>query len=72
MNPKKIAEITFNIVDHIPSAREKFIEDYHFCPLCGDELLYTHNTHFADSVVKEEAQCQACNIRVKNNDHKLQ
>lgn len=72
MEPKKIAEIHVNFINNRPSAKEQFLDNYTFCPLCGDELLYTHNTHFASSQVKEEAHCQSCNIKIKNNDHKLQ
>ncbi|MCB0350631.1 MAG: hypothetical protein KDD38_05570 [Bdellovibrionales bacterium] len=72
MESKKIAEIMVNIVNTTPTPIEQYLEDYNYCPLCGDELLYTHVTHFGHSLVKEEAHCESCKIKVKNNDHKLQ
>lgn len=54
------------------NAREQFLDDYSNCPLCGSELLYTHVTKFVDNTVHEEAHCEACKIKAKNNDHFLQ
>ncbi|MCC7405635.1 MAG: hypothetical protein IT288_14645 [Bdellovibrionales bacterium] len=67
--PKIVAE--FRIV---PTAnpREAFLEDYHHCCLCGSELIFTHNTNFLTLEVKEEAFCSACNIRTKQDQHRLQ
>lgn len=61
----------FRIVD-TPTAQEAFIEEYNSCPLCGAELSFTHVTHFIDQVVAEEASCDGCHIKVKNNSHRLQ
>ncbi len=69
---KTIAEIQVNILNELPTPRERFLDDYHYCPLCGDELIYAHVTHFADCVVNEQAECPSCHVRVKNNNHKLQ
>jgi transcription elongation factor Elf1 len=51
---------------------EQFLEDYHNCPLCGSELMYTHVTNFAHLSVQEEAHCEPCNIRTKKDAHVLQ
>lgn len=53
------------------SHREQFLDDYHHCCLCGSELVFTHNTNFIALDVKEEAFCPSCNIRTKQNDHRL-
>lgn len=63
----------FRIVDtDKPTAQEIFLEDYHNCPLCGSELLFTHVTHFLDQQVKEEAACCGCNIKIRSEQHGLQ
>lgn len=67
-----IADIKVNLVPFTPSHRERFLEDYHHCPLCGDELLFTHDTHFANQKVNEEAHCESCHIRIKSHEHNLQ
>jgi hypothetical protein len=67
---KTIAEIDVNI--QWPTAREQFVEDYTYCALCGDELIYTHSTHFVNLQVEEEAHCSSCNIRTKTAQHRLQ
>lgn len=51
--------------------REQFLEDYHHCPLCSSELLFTHVTDFVAGSVKENAECLSCRIQVKSNPHKL-
>jgi transcription elongation factor Elf1 len=61
----------FHIVDTI-SPVEQFLEDYHQCPLCGTEMVFTHVTNFVNEEVKEEAHCSPCQIRVKSNQHQLQ
>jgi DNA-directed RNA polymerase subunit RPC12/RpoP len=70
LESKTISEISVNI--QWPSPRDQFIEDYSYCALCGDELIYTHNTHFVNLQVEEEAHCPSCNIRTKTAQHKLQ
>lgn len=55
-----------------PTVKEQFLDDYHHCPLCGTELIYTHVTDFAYLKVNEEAHCEACNIRTKKDEHILQ
>ena len=52
--------------------RDQFIEDYTYCCLCGSELIFTHVTNFIQGEVKEEAHCSSCNIRAKQNIHRLQ
>ena len=69
---KVISEIKVNLEYQWPTPRERFVEDYTYCALCGDELIYTHNTHFANHVVSEEAHCPSCNIRTKSAEHGLQ
>jgi len=70
--PKVVATIDINIDWKSISPREMFLDDYTFCPLCGDELLYTHVTQFIQHEVNEEAHCHSCKIRVKQNTHGLQ
>ncbi|MEQ1664683.1 MAG: hypothetical protein ABL927_04835 [Bdellovibrionales bacterium] len=69
--PKIISEIHVNWLASV-DPREEFLDDYHHCPLCGNELIYTHNTQFIHNFVTEEAQCPSCNVKVKNNQHSLQ
>ena len=66
-----IATIEINWA-HATNPREEFLEDYLHCPLCGDELLYTHVTHFVHGNVSEEAHCNSCKIKTKSNHHPLQ
>ncbi len=54
------------------SPLEMFLDDQNNCPLCGDEMLITHVAHFLNQTVKEEAHCDACKIRVRENQHLLQ
>ncbi len=54
------------------SKREQFLEEYNYCSFCGSEYLFTHVTDFIEGQVKEEAYCMTCQIRTKQNDHKLQ
>ena len=61
----------FNIVD-VPSKREQYLQDYNHCPLCGDELVFTHVANFIEGNVQEEAHCMSCNIRTKSAEHDLQ
>jgi Na+-transporting NADH:ubiquinone oxidoreductase subunit NqrF len=70
--PKTVATIDIKIDWNSVSPREMFLDDYTFCPLCGDELLYTHVTQFVECAVAEEAHCEKCKIRVKQNGHTLQ
>ncbi len=67
--PEIIAQ--FNIVQE-SSPRERYLDDYHHCPLCGTQLDFTHVTNFVHNTVKEEAFCAPCNIRIKTDDHRLQ
>jgi len=67
-SPKVIAQ--FHIVEKT-SPRAQFVDEYHHCPLCGSELIYTHVTNFLAERVKEEAFCMPCNIRTKSNEHGL-
>ena len=51
---------------------EQMLEDYHTCCLCGSSLDFTHVTHFVTQEVTEEAFCTSCNIRSKEDVHRLQ
>ena len=44
--PQIIAE--FRIHD---DPRQRFLEEYHNCCLCGTEMIFTHNTDFVEGVV---------------------
>ncbi len=68
-SPETIATINVNLKF---DARAQFLEDQHHCPLCSTELLQTHVTHFVRQTVQEEAHCEKCKIRVRNNEHQLQ
>lgn len=50
----------------------QFLTDYHQCCLCGTELQYTHVTNFIREEVKEEAHCPSCQVRTKEQQHRLQ
>lgn len=67
---KLIAEI-LDINDSI-TPLERFLDDQHHCPLCGDELLLTHVTHFVDLKTKEDAHCDSCQIQIRHLEHSLQ
>jgi transcription elongation factor Elf1 len=64
---KLIAELLAE-VDH----KEQFLDEHHNCPLCGSEMLITHVTQFIQMKVKEEANCEACKIQVRDLNHQLQ
>ncbi len=68
---KTIATLDINILTS-PTYKELFLDDQNHCPLCGDELIFTHVTQFLENTVSEEAHCESCKIRVKNNSHSLQ
>lgn len=69
---KTVCDIQINWVKNAIDPREQFLEDYHHCPLCGSELLFTHVTQFVTGSVAERAQCEDCHIQVKSSDHSLQ
>jgi DNA-directed RNA polymerase subunit RPC12/RpoP len=52
--------------------REMMLDMYKNCSLCGNELEYVHVTHFTHLEVEEEAFCPSCNVRMKQETHKLQ
>jgi hypothetical protein len=54
------------------SEAEAFLEDYSHCSLCGEELVFTHVTHFLYGQVDEEAECPSCQVRMKKQSHSLQ
>ena len=62
----------FRITTTVKERNELIAEEYNSCPLCGNELEFTHVTHFAHNTVSEEAFCYICNISAKKDDHKLQ
>jgi hypothetical protein len=68
-----ICSIDINIQDDFKTFTEveKFLIDYLTCPLCSDEMLFTHLTHFANHEVQESAHCEKCNIKIKENQHIL-
>jgi hypothetical protein len=69
-----IATIDVNLTTNFcdPSPRERFLDEYNQCPLCGTDLLFTHVTNFVENVAHEEAHCEACKVRTKNAQHSLQ
>lgn len=54
------------------SPLEQFLDDQQNCPLCGSELLLTHVTQFVHQEIKEQAECEACRIMIRNQNHLLQ
>lgn len=52
--------------------REIKIQDENDCPLCGGPLHYSHTTDHVNWLVKEEAGCPHCFIRMKTKVHVLQ
>jgi len=52
--------------------REAWLDGYNNCDLCGSDLIYTHVTKFIEETVTEEAHCPSCNIKNKQNFHRLQ
>ncbi len=73
-NSEAVAQIDINVEDKLlpMNHTERFLDDQQNCPLCGDEMLFTHVTEFIKQVVNEEAHCEGCKIRVKQNSHLLQ
>tara|TARA_B100000749_G_scaffold280895_2_gene280613 strand:- start:10443 stop:10664 length:222 start_codon:yes stop_codon:yes gene_type:complete len=61
----------WNIID-TPSREEIIKEEYNHCSLCGEELMFTHNTDFRFLKVEEEAECMSCGVRHKKDHHILQ
>lgn len=51
---------------------QEFLDNYQNCVLCGSELIFTHNTHFIQLSVEEEAHCSHCNVRNRKQSHRLQ
>jgi len=67
-----VSQIDINIEWEAISPREMFLDEYSFCPLCGDELMYVHVTEFVSQSVCEQAFCNSCHVQVKKNSHALQ
>ena len=73
MNSRNKSQTVATIDVHLHwNQREKFLEEHAHCPLCGLEMLITHVTQFVGQTVKEEAFCEKCNVRVRDNQHTLQ
>ncbi len=68
---KIISEIDVNVVLVTAQTAEDYLDDYNHCPLCGNELTYTHVTHFVRAQVAEDAHCDTCHVRTKSNVHGL-
>ncbi len=45
------------------------IEDYTCCDLCGGELRFEHRIDYTRFMVREDAHCAACQIRLRSRDH---
>ena len=71
--PAKLTEAQLDqILADILTHREQFLDAHLNCPLCGSELLLTHVTHFANHKTNEEAHCDACQVRIRAEEHILQ
>lgn len=53
------------------AVRDAMIEDHCCCVLCGNELKFQHRVDYTRLIVREDAQCPACQIRLKGKDHVL-
>lgn len=71
MDAKDKNSTTEQILD-IMSPAERFLDEQHNCPLCGQEMLITQVTHFVNMQVHEEAHCESCRIKVREQEHRLQ
>lgn len=73
VNSEAVAQIDIRIEEALPlmNHTERFLDDQHNCPLCGEEMLFTHVTEFVKQLVNEEAHCESCKIRIKQNCHQL-
>jgi hypothetical protein len=52
--------------------REEAIDHYLNCYLCGGKLNFSNRTDFAELTVQEESHCVHCQIRSKQQVHRLQ
>lgn len=71
--PAKISEEQLDqILSDLLTHREQFLDAHLNCPLCGDELMLTHVTHFVNHQTNEEAHCDSCKVRIRKEEHALQ
>lgn len=47
------------------SPREIFLQDQNCCCLCGDQLKFDHLVDFLQLTVIENAECDACKIKLR-------
>lgn len=52
--------------------RTQTLEDLLACPLCGSNLEFKASTNFSQNMVHEDAHCPTCQIKTKQNLHRLQ
>ena len=68
MNSKlKEQEITQNDI----KTKDYIVEENH-CILCGEELIFTHVSHFIKNRIEEEATCPSCGVKNKKKSYTLQ
>ena len=52
--------------------REIQLEELTRCCLCGHYLVFSHRTDYLTLQVEEKAECPACKIQLRTQQHALQ
>ena len=75
MSPSDMAKLTVEAVIHRSEPldhRQNMIEYFNNCSMCGSELEFTHVTQFQYGEVQMEGHCPCCEVRLKDETHRLQ
>ena len=54
------------------SEHEIILDDENNCCLCGSNLKFNHAVDYLTLMIKEDAHCPSCNIKMKSREHVLQ
>lgn len=52
--------------------REAFKEAVNKCPICGSRLSFEYRTDFLKNSIHEEAQCEKCAVKIREEEHEVQ
>ena len=75
MSAREMASLPVEAVIHRSEPmdhRQNMIEYFNNCCICGSELEFTHVTQFQYGEVKMEGFCPCCEVRLKDEVHRLQ
>ncbi len=53
------------------TAREEFLRDEGCCCLCGDVLAFAYAAERELLIIKEDASCKSCQIRLRSRSYRI-